>query len=214
MEPAARCFDKIPFRHHLAGLPDSIVPAAIAAKGEDANRDEWFEEELYVSGDLQCQPDSAASAGARPVPRFPEMKAEPGLCSTIPWATPARFKGKEGDGEDSKASHDALLEPSVQQSVVAKLHHSPGPQSLPVAPTLPALHQHQVMVWCQQEHAGGGVAHPSQASPSLPGEASSKARSRHDEEKFEAGIRRMVTRAELHRLSCEKELEEKKKPRK
>ena len=85
----------------------------------------------------------------------------------------------------------------------------------PVSVSLP--HQHQVTVWCHQEHPGDGLPtlqrintrgfrHRSvdDTAQVLPDVTSSLTGQEDSEEMFEAGLRRMVTRAELHRLGEKK----------
>ena len=208
----ARCFDKLDVpqpQQYLGGKPV-----------KEPEIDEWYEEDLAMLGPGPVEPKvSAAPAGARPVPAFPETKSEPGLSSTIPWATPAKRQREAETVSVSTASQPGLTAPCEHDALLANgtLQYHPPAHLQPMAPLAPVgapavLHQHQVTVWCQQDHLGVAVPISTPAvvlnsntrgvdRPPAARTTNSASGSLLDEKSFEAGLRRMVTRSELHRMA-------------
>ena len=171
--------------------------------------------------------DNTSPAG-RPVPDLTKVKAEPGLCDTIPWATPASNPGSVKGKSATASQPSELPRQGAELAQVFDHPHCHAPPPTPsylqgvgfLAPPVPVSvpHQHQVTVWCHQEHPGDGlptlqrintrgfrhrsVDDTAQVFSNITARPSNEG----SEEEFEAGLRRMVTRAELHRLGEKKNL--------
>ena len=170
------------------------------------------EEEEAKRGPGQPQFPSAS----RPKPEFSEVQQET-LSGTIPWETPAKTKVNDGKDTATASQHCEVL-----ANVVVQPHHHhhlilpPAPRSctaqmavnsclVPSATDASSIQlQNQMPVWV--EDSAQDCRFPpmvlthcdtaAQAAPSykLPGPDDSD-----EEERFTAGMRRMVTRAQLHK---------------
>ena len=157
--------------------------------------------ELLVKQEKDHGPPASTAPAGLPKPDFTEVKQE-SLSGTIPWETPAKPTVKEESGLATASQHPQVLAhhhhlfhlPPAPRNCSAKMAVSSC--LAPVSPSLPA----QMSVWCPDDTKD--CRFPPTASVSACKSADAAAPSKDDsdeEEKFTAGMKRMVTRAELHK---------------
>ena len=156
--------------------------------------------ELLVKQEKDHGPPASSAPAGLPKPDFTEVKQE-SLSGTIPWETPAKLKVKEEPGLAMASQHS-----QVQAHHHHLFHLPPAPRNCPaqmavssclapVSPSLPA----QMSVWCDDTK---DCRFPPSVDVSACKSTTAAAPSKDDsdeEERFTAGMKRMVTRAELHK---------------
>ena len=174
-------------------------------------------------------PLSTPSMAGRPTPTFAKAE-EQDLSGTIPWQIPNQSSGEE---KEKSATASSLGHAELQQAVVSHavevahhlhhhLHHQPPPTAQYHSYPAPCLAPPAQMVYpdnCvhavyREESCRAPPAASIRTRACLDGQAAASPASRHqqpaeldssqEEERFNAGLKRMVTRAELHRADSKR----------